>query len=344
MVHVNNSIRLLRKHADYGLNSLYGDEGAVGVEWLEIGRSRNRHAEQFPDGRFVIHDRQPKAQLLQSLQETATYSSLDELAEALVSNGAVLTDVRKPLGFIDNVRDAYELLEENIIELIHRWPMLMRSRIDERHGDFWFLDTDIFNAMKDYKVIALTSRRAYSSYYRETYEKGPKTPDDEVRWGWRVPMSKADVVEVEKPSTFHYYRGGLLAPSRWKMKLPPHMQPRLPPVLETPAPLEPLLDTGLVPIRANPPSPYRTGTPKGGLIPAIGSQRRVKPTDLTIAIAHDDAGNPITGHDLQRAFRNRAPRGFPKDLTPVADPDCTDEEWEKLMMIEQIKFRRRSAQ
>jgi hypothetical protein len=218
MVHVNNSIRLLRKHADYGLNSLYGDEGAVGVEWLEIGRSRNRHAEQFPDGRFVINRREPKALLLQAITDIASFSSLDELAQALVSNGAVLTDLRQPLGFIDNVREVHERLEGNVIELIHRWPMLMAPRVDGRHGHFWFVDSDVFNAMKEYKLIQLTSRRAYSSYYIETYEKGPKTPDDEVRWGWRVPLTKTDVVEIEKPTTHHFYRGGLLAPSRWKMK------------------------------------------------------------------------------------------------------------------------------
>jgi hypothetical protein len=346
MVHVNNSIRLLRKHEDYGLNNLYGDSGAVGVEWLEIGRSENRHAEQFPDGHFAINHRQPKALLLQPVLNTGSFSSLDELAQALVGKGAVLTDLRQPLGFIDNVCDVYERLEGNIIELIHRWPMLMAPRVDGRHEDFWFVDSDVFHAMKQFKLIQLTSGRAYSSYYIETYSKGPKTPEDEVRWGWRVPLTKAEVAVVEQPATYHSYRGGLLAPSRWKMKLPLHLQPRTPPVPETSSPSAPLVDTVPVPVpaRTDVQPSYRTGTPKGGLIPAIGSHQRVKPTDLTIAIAHDDAGIPITGHDLQREFRKRAPRGFPKDLTPVADPDCTDDEWEKLIMVEQIKFRRRSAQ
>jgi hypothetical protein len=341
MVHTNNSIRLLRKHPDYGLNNPYGDEGAVGVEWLEIGRSRTRHAEHFPDGRFVIRDRPPIALLLQPLLENATFSSLDELAQALVSRGAVLTDVRWPLGFIDNVREVYALLETHVIELIHRWPMLMLPRVNERHGDFWFVDTDVFNAMKEYKLLTLTSRRAYSSYYRETYAKGPKTPDDEVRWGWSVPMTKADVVEV-KESRHSYYRGGLLAPSRWKMQLPPHLRPRPIPVVEQ----QSNSDESTQALEPVPEAPTfnRSWTPPNGLIPAIGAHRRVKPTDLTIVIAHDDAGNPITGHDLQRELRKRAPRGFPKDLTPVADPDCSDEEWEKLMMVEQIKFRRRTGQ
>lgn len=59
-------------------------------------------------------------------------------------------------------------------------------------------------------------------------------------------------------------------------------------------------------------------------------------------VAHDHAGNPITEQDIARESIRVPPRGMPGSLIPEVGEDCPDDEFERLMLIEQIRFRRRS--
>lgn len=307
----HRAVRLLKVHADYGLNDRDGDPGVVDLEWLEVGTSRRRKAEQYPDGSFTILAATGK--LLQPFLENATYQSIDELAERLVNEGgATLTDLRRPLGFVDNVEEACKLMEHDklIIEHQYRWSMLMAPRVDGRHGDFWFVDDDVFRCMTDTGLIHLVSKRNQSEYFKNVYLPGPRKFDDTFPLPSNgAPRSKSDVALVEGGSSG--FSSGLLAPTRYKRKTSP--------------------------------SPPTRSIPARGL-PAIGVGPRKAMSSLSEVLAYDDDGGLITGLDLQKEFRKRAPRGLPKDLMPVADPDVSDEEWEKLMLIEQIKFRRRTGQ
>ncbi len=353
-------IRLLKVHPDFGLNYKDGDPGEVGLEWLEIGTKNHRRAEQRPDGKFTILDGTGKF-LLPFL--TKNYQSVDELVERLVSErNGILTDLRRPLGFIDNVEDACRLMDGKkvVIEHQHRWTMLMAPRVGGRHGNFWFVDNDVFNAMKGTRLIQRTSIRAYSRYYPEVYKPGPKTFNEyhQLRY-YEAPRTKADVTFVDGQDGW-YYPEGLLSPTRYKKKSPNYWKD-LEAVKRQLSVVQEELDCVREELKATRAKLERSGRslefqqtsselqplstiPARGTIKAIGSKRRKKPAPLSDVVGLDDAGKPITGLDLEGEFRKKAPKGLPPDLLPSADPDVSDDEWEKLMLIEQIKFRRRTGQ
>ncbi|MDW9481279.1 hypothetical protein GOB57_21780 [Sinorhizobium meliloti] len=58
-------------------------------------------------------------------------------------------------------------------------------------------------------------------------------------------------------------------------------------------------------------------------------------------VGHDDQGNPITELEVTREGNRAVPRNMPVNLIPDAPEGCSDKEWERLMLIEQIRFRRR---
>jgi hypothetical protein len=57
-------------------------------------------------------------------------------------------------------------------------------------------------------------------------------------------------------------------------------------------------------------------------------------------VATDHFGEPITERDIALEINRMVPQGMPPDLVPDAPANCSDKEWDRLMLIEQIKFRR----
>jgi hypothetical protein len=64
--------------------------------------------------------------------------------------------------------------------------------------------------------------------------------------------------------------------------------------------------------------------------------------DTSAVFTYDDIGNPITELDLTRESTRTVPRNMPTNLIPEVPDGCSDDDWEKLMLAEQIKFRRRT--
>jgi hypothetical protein len=75
------------------------------------------------------------------------------------------------------------------------------------------------------------------------------------------------------------------------------------------------------------------------MMPKLPKPGRV---DTSPIFAYDDQGRPITELDLVKESTRKLPKGMPKSLVPSVSENCSDEKWEKLILAEQIKFRRRT--
>lgn len=81
------------------------------------------------------------------------------------------------------------------------------------------------------------------------------------------------------------------------------------------------------------------------VLPSPAVERRPPRTrspvvDVSPVVAEDYDGNPITELEISRERTRTVPRNMPPNLIPDAPDDCPDRVWEKLMLIEQIRFRR----
>lgn len=84
--------------------------------------------------------------------------------------------------------------------------------------------------------------------------------------------------------------------------------------------------------------------PREAIIKSLPPLPKLSPRpDDTPVVGHDDNGDPITELEVTREGNRTVPKNMPADLIPDAPEGCSDREWEKLMLIEQIKFRRRTA-
>lgn len=66
-----------------------------------------------------------------------------------------------------------------------------------------------------------------------------------------------------------------------------------------------------------------------------------KKRDRSKIVARDDDGKAITKNDLARESYMRPPEGMPFNLSPPFDFHGSEDEWDDLQLIEQVKYRRR---
>lgn len=60
-------------------------------------------------------------------------------------------------------------------------------------------------------------------------------------------------------------------------------------------------------------------------------------------MAYDDDGHPITGRDLTNESTRMPPLGMPRDIAVNVPHNVDDNQWERIILIEQIRFRRKTA-
>jgi hypothetical protein len=81
----------------------------------------------------------------------------------------------------------------------------------------------------------------------------------------------------------------------------------------------------------------------GPEFPPIPKKARSPRIDDTATIARDDRGAAITELEVRREATRTVPRNMPRDLIPEVPDGCSDREWERAMLIEQIRYRRRAS-
>lgn len=79
-------------------------------------------------------------------------------------------------------------------------------------------------------------------------------------------------------------------------------------------------------------------TNKTPLISLSRPSRRFTPDDV---MGHHDDGDPITWKEVTMESGRMPPRGMPRDIDIVVPANCADDEWDRLLLVEQIKFRRK---
>lgn len=262
----------------------------------------------------------PVVRLLQPFMDTR-YDDLDGLARDLHASGIPLTDMRRAVGVITDVERLLEMLKTNTIENFKGEVILIDRHPNGTHEDIWQIREGAFRWLRWTKMIR---RKTPYHVLRQVFGLGDRPLDD-------LPDIQRDIIRSElnplkpkvPPSSVPLGRGFVtITPS----------QPTLPTFPPLPAPL----DQSSVPAaeRSQPRMPFRKppGEPKRSHAPVPNCP-----------LAYDDDGGSITELDVTRERNRLVPRNMPANLIPDAPEGCSDKEWEKLMLVEQIKFRRRAA-
>lgn len=228
------------------------------------------------------------------------YRTLDELGADLLRAGIPLIDLRKTVGFVRDGDHFKKLLETHSLERYRDEITFIRRHPDGTHDDIWLLAQKAFDPLRWYKVI----RRATAhSTRRQAWVKGAVSLDD------LNGFSSKWIREAFGP--------------------PPPSPPQIP-TTQLPEP---------PPERMPEPEVFRLALPPSDV------RLRLRPprspvVDVTPVVAEDLEGNPITELEISRERTRTVPRNMPPNLIPDALDDCSDRVWEKLMLIEQIRFRR----
>ncbi|MCV9964781.1 hypothetical protein OIU34_23090 [Pararhizobium sp. BT-229] len=233
------------------------------------------------------------------------YRTLDELGADLVRAGIPLIDLRKTAGFVRDGDHFMELLETHSLEQFRDEITFIRRNADGTHDDIWLLREAVFNPLRWYKLI----RRATHRTKRQVWIRGA--------------VSLGDLKGF---------------PSEWiRGEFGPPPVPR-----PSPTPSAPPIVVESVPEKATEQADMRP-PPFLSVVEPSPKRRRTPVVDVSPVVAEDDDGNPITELEIMREGNRTVPRNMPRNLIPAAPKGSSDRKWERLMLIEQIRYRRRVA-
>ncbi|MCV9964780.1 hypothetical protein OIU34_23085 [Pararhizobium sp. BT-229] len=214
-----------------------------------------------------------------------------------------------------------------MVETLNGEIIILRRFPGGTHEGVWQLDEDVFGILRRSKLVSRCKTAKYGNCGRQVFEWGPRT--------------------FETISDYHRY---LLARTMEQVREKQRLAVETPPA----APNQPSASRAAAPldasIRRTNVFPFPAPTPEGGtkafappLVPWSGrTHRRLKnPVDPSSVAAYDDDGKPILESEVARERTRTVPRNMPTNLIPDAPDGCSDDEWERLMLIEQIKYRRR---
>ena len=253
------------------------------------------------------------------------FANFEDLGDALRDAGYLVTDLTKTLGRVADPYTAMALLADRVVETFNREIIIIRRFADGTHEHMWQLDDDVFDTLRRSKLVSRSATAKYGNCGRQIYEWGPMTLEtisDPHHNMLAYTMERVGRKQSRERETLREAASNRPEASDVSM----HMKNVVPfPVLRE----DEGNATAIVP----------------ALVPWSGrTQRRPKnPVAPSSVAAHDDNGGPILEIEVTREQTRTAPRNMPTNLIPEAPDGCSDDEWERLMLIEQIKYRRRMA-
>ncbi len=253
------------------------------------------------------------------------FANFEELGDALRDVGYLVTDLRKTLGRVADPHTAMALLADRVVETFNREIIIIKRFVDGTHEGIWQLDDDVFETLRRSKLVRRYSTAKYGNFGRHVYEWGPRTFE-----------------------TISDYNRIILAHTMERVRSKQRQARETPPEAASGRPEKSDVSMHRKNVVAFPVSREEGGSATAfapTLVPWSGrTQRRSKnPVAASSVAAHDDNGEPILEIEVTREQTRTVPRNMPTNLIPEAPDGCSDDEWERLMLIEQIKHRRRMA-
>lgn len=253
------------------------------------------------------------------------YNDFDELLADMLVHGYFITDYRRLKGFFCHYNEVLPFVSQGYVVEAYRGQVILVKRDPAViHGDIWVVDADLVRVLKHRQLIRRDHTVKHGCYRRDVYTQGASTLDtltDREREiledrQFNITSGIERTEEFEKEEEDRRVRLNALAAEE-VVRQQEHRSPAEQRMSHTARHWFP-------PIEA----------------PAFKKPRRAQPVSPDTILAYDHCGEPITAREVSAEGRKTLPKGLPADLMPDVPEDCSDEQWEQLMLIEQVKFRR----
>lgn len=250
------------------------------------------------------------------------YDNVDQLLPDMLVEGYFITDYRRLSGAFTHYSDVLPKIAQGyVVESYRGQVILVKRELGTFHGDIWIVDFDVVRALKHRKLLKRDDALKHGCGHRKVYRQGEATLetlpvqqrvllDERQCWITRGLEQAAARLREEQENKARQQVEGLEG-------------------ARCPSPAQPLHADVVM----------RSWFPKIEA-PAFKKAPRAQPISADTILAYDHNGTAITSKEVVAEGRKTPPKGLPADLMPDAPEDCSDEQWERLMLIEQVKFRR----
>lgn len=247
------------------------------------------------------------------------YNDFDELLVDMLAHGYFITDYRRLKGIFTHYNDVLPFIEQGyVVEEYGGQIILVKRDPGVIHGDIWVVDRDLVRGLKLRHLLKRDHAAKHGSYKRDVTGKGVETLST-------LSPRERELLDERQSSITR----GLEREAEYLRERARAEQEALSRV-----------DSGPrqeIEVRPSAPSPSRFAKIEA---PAFKKVPRAKSVSHDTVLGVDHEGKPVTAKDVAAEGRKTPPKGLPKGLVPDAPEDVSDEQWERLMLIEQVKFRR----
>jgi hypothetical protein len=254
------------------------------------------------------------------------YQDFDALIADMHGYGYFITDYRKLVGVLHHFDEVLPLIDQGyVIEDFNLQVTIVKRDAGVLHGDIWVVNRDLLKTLKHRQLLSRDIAAKSGAYCRQVYVRGGMTLDT-------LDEREREILDLRQASVIH----GL---AKIAERLVRQQEERARRVLQQETQQVEEERPALVHRSISEIAPARRWVPKIEA-PAFKKPPRAQPFSPGAVLGHDHEGKPITAKDVAAEGRKTLPKGLPQDLVPDASEDCSDEEWERSMLIEQVKFRR----
>ncbi|TLX15993.1 hypothetical protein [Rhizobium sp. MHM7A] len=306
------------------------------MQRMEVFRHRGPKLTSFPGKPIDFGSkRYPQPKLLKPFADNH-YNDFDELLVDMLAHGYFITDYRRLKGVLSHYKDVLPFIERGyVVEEYSGQIILVKRDPGVFHGDIWVVDAVLVRRLKNRKLLRSDLTIKHGCSDRIVCVQGAARLDtlserqrflldaDQTSITKRVEEAAVKKKEEEE-------RGHLVAEEVVAQKVEGRASCSYEDIFERFD--EPGGRSGR----------YDIPRPLPGRIeaPAFKKPPRSQPISADTILAYDHNGIPITSKEVTAEGRKTPPKGLPVDLMQDAPDDCSDEQWERLMLIEQVKFRR----
>lgn len=333
-----NAERMLRTNRDCLLNYRHHSLTSIDRETMQIFRHRGPTLSSYVGKPIDFGDRRyPISKFLVPFLGNR-YDNFDQLLADMVPHGYFITDYRRLKGVLHHYNDILPLVERGyVIEDFAGQVIVVKRDKGLLHGNIWVVNDYLLNRIKNCGLVRRDPAAKYGCCDRIVYVQGDATlatlsERQRDLLDARQARILADFEEAETKNSD-------ADEERERRRVDADANQRTEPVdLQVSLENQQVNDAPKV-FGLNPEyRPIRIIE-----APAFKKPPRAEPLNKEAILGRDHRGVAITFKEVLAEGRKTPPKGLPSNLIPEAPDDCTDEEWERLMLIEQIKFRRRQG-
>ena len=283
-------------------------------ERMELNRFKGPTLESFPNRPLNLGNRRyPQSRHLTPFFDKE-YVGFDELVVDMLRHGYFITDYRQLKGVLRDYNDVLPLIDRGyVIEDFNGQVILVKREQGQLHSEVWVVDADLLWRINKCKLVRKERSARHGIGDRLVYVQGENRLNT-LSERQRAMLDDCQEKILKEVQGAEVGKACVDEPVCVPLALP---------------------DEG--------PRRYLNARPLPGRIeaPAFKRPPKAEPMSKDTILGYDDLGGSITFKDVLAEGRRTPPKGLPPDLMPDAPEECSDDQWERLMLIEQIKFRRR---